>query len=204
MLLRCFGVPHFLWSTDPGFPSNSNLSSHIINTFSAFNTNNTDSTIEAFNPLPLTPRTITDTIPNSKITGNILPAFVDLYIDIISSSRVPQDTINTYAIASNTISSNGTNVNTNINTSAVWSNSQIKCKININTNTERLKRQHKHKDQNLSSQNWTLPRISCPPFPPPPIVNTFLSSLSNKTQQTSSIITTNKHWWQINTFTKLN
>ena len=122
-LRQCYFVAlvvRISFEADPGFPSNSNLSSHIINTFntlSAFNTNNTDSTIRAFNPLTLTPRTITDTIPNSKITGNVLPAFVDLYIDIISSSPVPQDTINTYAIASNTINSNGTDVNTNINTS---------------------------------------------------------------------------------------
>ena len=112
-------VSRISFDVDPGFPSNSNLSSHIINTFntlSAFNTNNTDSTIKVFNPSTLTPRTITDIIPNSKITGIVLPAFVDLNIDIISSSPVPQDTISTYAIT-NTISSNGTDVNTNINTS---------------------------------------------------------------------------------------
>ena len=112
-------VSRISFDVDPGFPSTSMSTSHIINTFntlSVFNTNNTDSTIKVFHPLTLTPRTITDTIPNSKITGIVLPAFVDLNIDIISSSPVPQDTISTFAIT-NTINSKGPNANTNINTS---------------------------------------------------------------------------------------
>ena len=70
-------VSRISFDVDPGFPSNSNLSSHIINTFSAFNTNNTDSTIKVFNPLTLTPRTITDTIPNqTKLATYYQPLWI--------------------------------------------------------------------------------------------------------------------------------